>query len=138
RAPAGRRGPRQGPDADSDGGTVGRWGWSLMAERTIEVRDGRFTISLLEGGSGPPLLYLHGTWALDWNPFLERLAARQRVLVPRHPGFGEASGGDELLDLTDLVSFYLDQLDQLELRDLPLIGHGLGGMFAAELAAVQP
>jgi pimeloyl-ACP methyl ester carboxylesterase len=110
----------------------------LTAERTLDVRNGRFKISLLEGGSGPPLLYLHGTWALDWNPFLERLAARRRVLVPRHPGFGESSGDDELLDLTDLVYFELDQLDQLGLRDLPLIGHGLGGMFAAELAAVQP
>src|SRR5205823_3241514 len=31
-----------------------------------------------------------------------------------------------------------DLLDALQLRDLALVGHGLGGMFAAELAAVQP
>ena len=41
-------------------------------------------------------------------------------------------------DLPDLIYYYLDFLDQLGLRDLPLVGHGLGGMFAAELAAVQP
>jgi pimeloyl-ACP methyl ester carboxylesterase len=109
-----------------------------MEQRSVEVQDGRFKIDLLEGGSGPPLLYLHGTWALEWNDFLERLSARWSVLAPRHPGFGDSSGAEQLLDLPDLVYYYLDFLDQLGLRDLPLVGHGLGGMFAAELAAVQP
>jgi len=40
--------------------------------------------------------------------------------------------------LPDLVYYYLDFLDRLGLKGLPLVGHGLGGMIAAELAAVQP
>lgn len=97
-----------------------------------------FQASLLEGGAGPPLLYLHGTWGPDWGAFLERLAAGRRVIAPRLPGFGESTGSEHLLDLHDLIYYELDLLDALDLRGLPLIGHSLGGMIAAELAAVQP
>jgi pimeloyl-ACP methyl ester carboxylesterase len=109
-----------------------------MQSRQVALRDGLFEASLLEAGSGPPLLYLHGTWAADGGPFLERLAERRRVLAPRLPGFGESTGSEQLLDLHDLIYYELDLLDALDLRGLPLVGHSLGGMVAAELAAVQP
>lgn len=113
-----------------------------MDARQVPIRDGMFNASLLEGGTGGPLLYLHGTWPVELEdgggPFLRALATEQRVIAPRHPGFGESMGNEHLLDLQDLIYYQLDLLDQLDLFDLPLIGHSLGGMFAAELAAVQP
>jgi pimeloyl-ACP methyl ester carboxylesterase len=81
---------------------------------------------------------LHGEWGRQWDDFLGALAAERRVIAPCHPGFGETTGTDQLLDLPDLIYYYLDFLDALDLRGLPLVGHGLGGMLAAELAAVQP
>lgn len=113
-----------------------------MKARQVAVRDGMFSTSVLEGGDGRPLVYLHGTWPLELEdgggPFLRALAADHRVIAPRHPGFGESTGNERLLDLQDLLYYQLDLLDQLELYDLPLIGHSLGGMIAAELAAAQP
>jgi pimeloyl-ACP methyl ester carboxylesterase len=109
-----------------------------MPTRQVALHDGMFQTSLLEAGAGPPLLYLHGTWATDGGPFLERLADSGRVIAPRLPGFGDSTGSEHLLDLPDLIYYQLDLLDALELRGLPLIGHSLGGMVAAELAAVQP
>ena len=109
-----------------------------MTERSISVRDGRFRVDVLEGGSGPKLLYLHGIGGLDQNPFLEILAKRHSVVAPRTPGFGESTGTEALDDIHDLVFFYLDFLDELGLSNLPIVGHSLGGMFAAELAAAQP
>lgn len=110
--------------------------------RTISVRGGRFETPLLELGDGPPLLYLHGVWPLELEgeggPFLRALAGRYRVVAPLLPGFGTSTGGDTLLDLHDLLYYELDLLDLLDLDELPLIGHGLGGMIAAELAALQP
>jgi pimeloyl-ACP methyl ester carboxylesterase len=91
-----------------------------------------------EAGTGNPLLYLHGPWASEWSPFLDRLAARNRVIAPRQPGFGASSGDEHMLDLHDLLYYYLDLLDTLELDRVPLVGHSLGAMIAAELAAVQP
>ena len=110
-----------------------------MRERKVAVRDGMFTTEVFEDGSGPPLLFLHGVNNVQpGDPFLARLAQRYRVIAPRLPGFGESRGGEHLLDIHDLIYYGLDLLDTLGLRGLPVIGHSLGGMIAAELAAVQP
>ena len=108
-----------------------------MSESQIAVADGRFNIAVREEGSGPPLLFLHGVSGLQWNAVLDDLAARHRVIAPRHPGFGDASQA-ELDDLGDLVYAYLDLIDALGLDGVPIVGHSLGGMIAAELAATQP
>ncbi len=109
-----------------------------MNQRTVSVRNGMFEVDVLEGGSGDPLLFLHGVAGLEWTPLLERLSAGHEVVAPRTPGFGESTGTEKLDDLHDLVFFYFDLLDELGLSELPLVGHSLGGMFAAELAATQP
>jgi pimeloyl-ACP methyl ester carboxylesterase len=109
-----------------------------MNERTISVLNGKFEVDLLAGGTGDPLLFFHGVAGLEWTPLLERLSANHAVVAPRTPGFGESTGTEKLDDIHDLVFFYLDLLDELGLDGLPLVGHSLGGMFAAELAATQP
>lgn len=109
-----------------------------MQARQVAVRGGKFETEVLEGGAGDPVLFLHGVGGLKWDAFLEGLARRYHVIAPSHPGFGASTGNDELLDLHDLIYYYLDFLDALDLRGLPLIGHCLGGLIAAELAAVQP
>ena len=108
-----------------------------MTESQIAVANGRFNIEVHEQGSGDPLLFLHGISGLDWNAVLDELATTHRVIAPRHPGFGDQSQ-TELDDLSDLVYAYLDLLDALDLDGVPLVGHSLGGMIAAELAATQP
>jgi pimeloyl-ACP methyl ester carboxylesterase len=110
-----------------------------MQQRKVAVRGGMFETELIEDGSGPPLLVLHGvTNVQPGDPFLARLAARFHVIAPRLPGFGGSSGSEHLLDLHDLLYYELDLLDALGLRNLPVAGHSLGAMVAAELAAVQP
>jgi pimeloyl-ACP methyl ester carboxylesterase len=109
-----------------------------VASRALPLRGGRFEVDLLEDGAGPALLYLHGTFGRREDALIARLARSRRVLAPAHPGYGGTTGAEHLSDLHDLIYYYLDLLDHLALRDLALVGHGLGGMFAAELAAVQP
>jgi pimeloyl-ACP methyl ester carboxylesterase len=109
-----------------------------MNERLVRVRNSEFQTDVLEGGSGDPLLFLHGVAGLEWTPFLERLSATHTVIAPRTPGFGESTGTEKLDDIHDLVFFYLDLLDELGLDRLPIVGHSIGGMFAAEVAATQP
>lgn len=109
-----------------------------MDEHQRSVRDGAFEIDVLEGGSGDPLLYLHGIGGLEWGDCLERLSAQHRVIAPRHPGFGDSTGSEQLADVPDLIYYYLDFLDTMDLHGLSVVGHSLGGMIAAELAAVQP
>jgi pimeloyl-ACP methyl ester carboxylesterase len=110
-----------------------------MPERTVAVRGGMFETEVIEAGSGAPLLYLHGwTGVQPGDPFLSRLAEGRRVIAPRLPGFGDSTGSEHLLDIHDLIYYELDLLDTLGLRGLPVVGHSLGAMVAAELAAVQP
>lgn len=108
-----------------------------MSETDVAVANGRYTIHVTEQGSGPPLLFLHGINGMNWDALLDRLATQYRVIAPSHPGFGDASQ-DELDTVHDLVYAYLDLLDALELDDIPVVGHSLGGMIAAELAVTQP
>ncbi len=100
---------------------------------TIAVRD--CNIRLMRGGSGPPLLFLHGSsGAGAWLPFMQALAGRFDVIVPEHPGFGASDTPDWLDTIHDAAYFYLDFLTQLELERVHLVGVSLGGWLAAELA----
>lgn len=109
-----------------------------MARRTVAVRGGMFEVDLSEAGQGPPLLYLHGIWDGPDNPLVAALQRDFTVVEPKIPGFGKTSGEEHLRDIHDAVYFFLDLLDQLGCEGVPLVGHCLGGMFAAELAASQP
>ena len=104
-----------------------------FSERFIEVDGCR--INLRRGGSGEPLLYLHGaSGAPAVLPFMEKLAQRFDMLVPEHPGFGASDEPGWLENMHDLAYFYLDVLESLELRGLHLVGSSLGGWLALEMA----
>ena len=108
-------------------------------ERIVSVRDGAFEIEVREGGDGPPLLYLHNMMAeYGWFPFMERLSEHYRVIAPIFPGFRESTGLQHIDDPVDTVVYHNDLLDALGLDSVVLMGHELGGMFAAELAALSP
>ena len=110
-----------------------------MKERTLETRRG-IQSRLLEVGEGPPLLYLHGAAGLlDPEPLLERLGERFRVLAPEWPGYGDAPGEEKLEDMLDFALHGCDVVDALGLEAAPhLVGHSMGGMIAAEMAALAP
>lgn len=92
------------------------------------------TIRLMRGGSGPPLVVLHGASGAAWQPFMQLLAARFDVIAPEHPGFGQSDTPDWLDTIHDLAYFDLDLLEALDLDRVHLVGISLGGWVAAELA----
>ncbi|HYS56557.1 MAG TPA: alpha/beta hydrolase [Burkholderiales bacterium] len=104
-----------------------------FSKRFVEVDGCR--INLRRGGSGEPLLYLHGAGgAPAVLPFMEKLAQRFDVLVPEHPGFGASDEPEWLENMHDLAYFYLDVLKSLELCGVHLVGSSLGGWLALEMA----
>ena len=107
-------------------------------DRTVSLRGSLLEARVLEAGSGQPLVYLHGAEGphAGWPEFLATLAQGYRVIAPDLAGFGSSTGAEHLHDVHDLVIYGLDLLDALELERPHLIGHDLGGMLAAELAAV--
>ncbi len=109
-----------------------------MKTRTVETRKGA-RCRVLEGGSGMPVVFLHGAGGLlADNPFLDRLAARYHVFAPELPGYGESTGEELLEDMLDFTLHGWDVVDALGLTRPHLVGHSMGGMIAAEMAAVAP
>jgi pimeloyl-ACP methyl ester carboxylesterase len=109
-----------------------------MKAQAIETRKGA-RCRVLEAGSGTPVVFFHGAGGLlADNPFLDRLAARYHVFAPELPGYGESTGDELLEDMLDFTLHGWDVIDALGLTKPHLIGHSMGGMIAAEMAAVAP
>lgn len=107
--------------------------------RTLALRRGLFEVRYYQHGSGAALVYLHGAGGLPgFTPDLELLSRRFAVSAPLLPGFG-SSGIDELHeDVLKLTLYAWDVLDALGIERPILVGHSMGGMLAAEMAAIEP
>ena len=76
-------------------------------------------IDMIERGSGRPLLFLHAENGIEpARAAIDELAKGARVIAPTHPGFGRSELPKGMRTVDDLSYFYLDLLDQLDLRDL--------------------
>ncbi len=109
-----------------------------MESRVISLRDGMFKAHLSQGGSGEPLLFLHGSGGLHEGEYLDLLAKDFTVYAPSHPGFGETEGLEHIDDIIDLALYYHDFMDAAGIESAHVVGHSLGGMLAAEIAALCP
>ena len=109
-----------------------------MKAQTIETRKGA-RCRVLEAGSSMPVVFFHGAGGLlADNPFLDQLAARYHVFAPELPGYGESTGEELLEDMLDFTLHGWDVVEALGLTRPHLVGHSMGGMIAAEMAAVAP
>jgi pimeloyl-ACP methyl ester carboxylesterase len=108
--------------------------------RTVSVRGGEWNPPVYRKGSGEPLLFFHAAGGLNrgWTPDLEALSQHYDVIAPVHPGWDDTPGLDKIDDIHDLVVYYQDFCDALGLKRFNLMGHSIGGLFAAEFAAARP
>jgi len=103
------------------------------SESIIEVRGCK--VHVRRGGSGAPLLYLHGAGGTSaWLPPFDALSDKFDLIAPVHPAFGLSDQPDWLDDIHDMAYFYLDFLQALELDGVHLVGQSLGGWIALEMA----
>jgi pimeloyl-ACP methyl ester carboxylesterase len=114
---------------------------TLGIEREIRTAKGARCVVRSSGPEdGIPLVWFHGaTGWLDDPRFLDALGeAGFKVAAPEMPGFGASSGEDLLEDMLDFTLHGWDVVEALGL-DRPIIGgHSMGGMIAAEMAAICP
>ena len=92
-------------------------------EETAEVWGGKLTLRVKVAGTGPALLYLHGSMGLVWDPFLSRLAENHTVYAPEFPGTSPADvdAVHTIDQLSDIVLAHEELVRKL-IADGPLVG----------------
>jgi pimeloyl-ACP methyl ester carboxylesterase len=106
-----------------------------MNRQTAMIGDAQ--ISYLEGGSGPPLVLLHGigSAAVSWQAQFTGLGTQYRVIAWDAPGYGASS---PLLQPAPVARDYAQRLaeflDTLGISSAHVVGHSLGALTAASFA----
>jgi pimeloyl-ACP methyl ester carboxylesterase len=106
-----------------------------------EVEIDGFRIAYLEGGSGEPLVLLHGFGAdkYHWIRVAPYLTARFRVIAIDLPGFGESSrASDKGYAASDQVRYLHAIVGALSLESFHLGGNSMGGLISARYAVAYP
>lgn len=95
---------------------------------SLKIKDA--TIAYTDAGRGDTVLLLHGSASSRrmWQPLVERLATRYRVVAPDLVGYGETTPWREALQATDydLVATFTRELG----IPLHVVGHSYGGALA--------
>jgi pimeloyl-ACP methyl ester carboxylesterase len=94
---------------------------------------------LLEVGSGPPVVVLHG-WGgriESMVPAIRCLGARWHALAIDLPGFGESPVPAGVWGTADYAVYVRDLLAQLEVENAHFVGHSFGAKTALYLAATH-
>lgn len=115
-----------------------------MTPPTVQYNEERRPVAttelyLLKGGTGSPLLVLHGVEGHEgWLSFYDALAAHATVYAPAHPGFAQTPCPAWLETIGHQAVFYHWFLQQEALAPVDVIGIGIGGWMAAQMAVMCP
>ena len=101
---------------------------------------GSDAICYYDRGRGTPLVLIHGMFGdfLDWEPVLEPLAARHRVVALDLPGFGASNKPRREYSAEFFVSTLHELFQQLEIKEPILAGNSFGGQIAILYALQHP
>ena len=109
----------------------------MPVERNTAEIDGQ-PLHYLRGGSGPPLLLLHGLLggSFCWRLNLDALSRRYTIFAVDLPGLG-ASDAPRHLDcsMSAQAQRILSLLEQLKLESVDVVGSSWGGAIAMFIAA---
>jgi len=92
-----------------------------------------------DSGAGPPLVILHGLFgsARNWQGYAKALSSRHRVIAVDLRNHGR-SPHDPRHDYAVMAADVGALLDQLNLQEVVLLGHSMGGKAAMTLALTTP
>ena len=109
---------------------------SSASRQTIQVYGTE--VELFSGGSGPPLLFLHGAGGNSgWQYYHEVLSKTHTVYVPSQPGFNGTERPEWVYSITDVAHFNQALINALGLDQYILMGSSMGGWIASEMASMS-
>ena len=113
-----------------------------MAIRDGYLKLGNLTIHHTYGGSGSPVLFIHGLGSsgyIEWRFNLVRTSRNHRVFAPDLPGYGRS---DKPRAARYGIPYFAKTIDRYmqnrHLRGAAVVGTSMGGRIALELALRYP
>ena len=108
--------------------------------KTSSVTVDSGTVSVTAGGSGPPVLLIHGYAETSrmWKPRARVLAPRFTVIAPDLPGIGDSSIPTSGIDMKTAAVRVHTAVKSLGYSNVRVIGHDIGLMVAYAYAATYP
>ncbi len=107
-----------------------------MSQEQVAVAG--LAINVIRHGSGEPLVVLHrSSGNLGWGPLQEELAKRFTVYLVDMPGYGRSERPEWARTPRDLAILLNGLLRELDLDGVHLVGLGIGGWVAAEMATMN-
>ena len=97
-------------------------------------------IAYSDQGNGSPILFIHGFCETKelWTDFERILANTNRIISVDLPGFGESERLiEDNMSIEDLADSVLELLKALNLEEIVIVGHSLGGYVALAMIEKQ-
>lgn len=96
-------------------------------------------VTYVDVGAGPILLFVHaGMWSFVFSDVIERLQSDFRCVTLDFPGYGLSASAEVELGTPQLADVLEEFVERLDLTDVTLVVHDLGGPVGLAAAARAP
>ena len=108
--------------------------------KKVKLSNGADLAYIDEGSGEKTLVFIHGlaNYAYSWTMNIERLKKRFRCIAIDLPGNGYSDTGDFDYSMQFFAGAVYDAIQKLQLSNVVLVGHSMGGQVAMTLALKQP
>ncbi|MBS8264130.1 alpha/beta fold hydrolase [Mesobacillus boroniphilus] len=105
-----------------------------------KVRAGSTELSYYDEGKGNRIVLIHGFAGSKqyWGKIIPQLADEHRVIALDLPGHGASGLEKDKNSIEDMAETVKELLDQLELDQVTMFGHSLGGYITLAFAELYP
>ncbi|MCM3664155.1 alpha/beta fold hydrolase [Mesobacillus subterraneus] len=109
-----------------------------MESKKTEV--GSTAVSYFDKGEGKTIVLIHGFAGskLYWEKVLPDLSVNNRVIAIDLPGHGDSEMELENYSIEDMAGLIKEFLDKLELEEVTMFGHSLGGYITLAFCELYP
>jgi len=111
-----------------------------LAYKKIRLSNGHEVAYIDEGKGDKTLVFIHGlaTYSLSWKKNIEYLKNYYRCIAIDLPGNGYSDRYDQDYSINFFAGAVYDFMMQLQLTNIYLVGHSMGGQIAMTLLINQP
>lgn len=106
----------------------------------VDSRGARIHYEITGNPAGPAVLFIQGVGVIGagWQPQIDGLCARYRVLSFDNRGIGQSTLGSGRMTIEALADDAFAVLDAAGLRSAHVVGHSMGGVIAQQVALRMP